>query len=174
MAPPSGPSLLHQHRDHQRFLHGVDYVLRAAHGIKKITSSELAHLNRLLTDAPDDPWRFDEAEVQIPSGQKHTFNLVSNPMTRARDLLGIAIQRVGNGETKEAAFFLYSELVLNHLFRDANRRTAVLATLWILEMGGIHVDAEKLLTLPLGDLRNKKDRDAFVEQFERLVHPTRP
>jgi prophage maintenance system killer protein len=165
---------LHQQKDQQRFLRAVDYVAKASRGIKKITSNELAQLNQMLTDSSDDPWRFDEVEIQIPSGQRHTFSLVSNPMTKARDLLGMANQRVGNSETVEAAALLYAELVLNHLFRDANRRTAVLAVLWILESGGIQIDAEKLLNIPLGDLRNKTDRDTFVQNFERLIYPNRP
>ena len=170
----AGISSLQKQRDDQRFRRAVDYVAREANGIKKITTSELAHLNQTILDNQDSPWRLEEVDIQLPSGQLHTFNLVSNPVTKARDILGIATQMAGNGDTKEAAFFVYSELVLAHLFTTGNRRTAVLATIWILESGGISVDAQKLLDIPLGDLRQKADRDAFVAQFERLLYPNRP
>lgn len=168
------PTSLNQVREKQRFLGAVDYVIRSARGIKKITSSELAQLNKLLTESTDDPWRFSEAEVEIPSGQKHLISVILNPVTRARDLLGAATERAGNGEAREAASSLYSELVLSHLFRVANRRTAVLAALWILEAGGIHVDAEELLKIPVGDLRQKADLDTFIERLERFFQTQKP
>ncbi len=162
---------LQRQLEDQRFLSAVQHVLLAARGIKKINSMELAHLNQILRDSNDEPWRFEETEIQLPSGTLHLFNIVSNPINKARDLLGEANQIAGNGQYKEAALYVYSELVLAHLFNDANRRTAVLATIWILESGGISVDAQKLLEIPLGDLRNLRDRDTFTKAFEALLVP---
>jgi hypothetical protein len=164
--PPLNP--LQQQLEDQRFLSAVQHVLLAARGIKKINSMELAHLNQILRDSKDEPWRFEETEVNLPGGSLQ----LSNPINKARDILGEAVQMAGNGDTKEAALYVYSELVLAHLFNDANRRTAVLATIYILETGGIKVDAQKLLDIKLGDLRNLRDRDAFTKAFEALlVHP---
>ncbi|HVK61392.1 MAG TPA: hypothetical protein VM432_07570 [Bdellovibrionales bacterium] len=160
---------LQRQLEDQRFLSAVHDVHQAAGGIKKINSMELAHLNQVLTDSKEEPWRFSEMEVRLPSGNLHHFNVVSNPINRARDILGAANQMAGNGEVKEAALFTYSELVLAHLFKDANRRTAVLATIWILENAGHRVEAQKLLEIPLGDLRNIKDRTTFTHAFFDLL-----
>jgi len=166
---PNSKSALWKIREDQLFRRGVDYVHHAAGGIKKINSQELAHLNQLMTETTDEPWRFEPVEITIPGGEVHHFNLVSNPINRARDLCGQAVQIAGNGDVRDAALYLYIELVLAHLFRDANRRTAVLATLWILENGGITIDADKLLNIPLGNLRSDDERKAFEEKFTALV-----
>src|SRR4051812_14562373 len=110
--------------DEQRFLQGVNYVRQASGSIKKINSGELEHLNKLLSDVEGDTWRFSEMQVQIPSGKSHLFSLLSNPIAKAKEILGNAVQMAGNREPKKAAEYLYCELILGHLFQDANRRTA--------------------------------------------------
>jgi prophage maintenance system killer protein len=166
---PNSKSSLWKIREDQLFRRGVEYVRHQARGIKKVNSQELAHLNNLMTETNDEPWRFEQVEVAIPGGSIHLFNLVSNPINKARDLCGQASQQAGNGEPIEAALNLYIELVLAHLFNDANRRTAVLATIWILENAGIEVDEQQLLDIPLGDLRAEADRKVFEEKFRKLV-----
>lgn len=156
-------------RENQRFVNGLSYVYRAAGGIKKINSGELMHLNQILTET-DEPWRFEPAEIEIPGGKKQLFNLVSNPVAKARELIGNALQTAGNGEVEKAAVELYRELVLAHLFRDANRRTAVLATVWILENHGIKVDAESLANIPVGDLRTESERRIFENRVSELIN----
>ncbi|MEK7358127.1 MAG: Fic family protein [Bdellovibrionota bacterium] len=166
---PNNKSALWKIREEQLFRRGAENVRHAAGGIKKINSQELVHLNQLMTETSDEPWRFEPVEITIPGGQTHLFNLVSNPINRARDICGQALQIAGNGEPRKAALYLYTELVLAHLFKDANRRTAVLATLWILENDGIRVDENTLLNIPLGDLRDDADRKTFEEKFRALV-----
>lgn len=160
---------LHSQMDEQRFLQGVNYVRQAAGSIKKINSSELEHLNKILTDGDEETWRFSETQVRIPSGTSHHFSLLSNPINKARELLGNAMQMAGNREPKKAAEYLYCELILGHLFQDANRRTAVLATIWILESEGLSIDPQKFLEIPVGDLRQDNDRKAFSQKFLSLL-----
>lgn len=169
MAPKPPKSLLQKQREEQKFQHGIDYVTRAAPGIKKINSSELAHLNQLLTGSSEEPWRFEATQIQIPSGHTQHFNVTSNPIQRARDILGNAMQRAGNDEVIEAAADVYSHLVLEHLFEDANRRTAVLAALWLLQAHNKDIDAHQLLNVPIGNLREPKDLQALAQKIQDLI-----
>ena len=159
---------LQKQLDQQKFLHAVQYVNKASGGIKKLTSSELAHLNQMITEAQEDVWRLQPTEIQIPSGKKIQFNVVNNPIARARDIIGNALQTAGNQEVFEAASYLYSQLVLEHLFNDANRRTAVLATLWLLQEHGVDVDAEKLHHIPIGDLRDPGNLESLADRIRAL------
>jgi hypothetical protein len=160
--------LLKQLED-QRFLKAIHIVQQAAGGIKKLGANELAHLNRVLTDSDDEPWRFESTQVRLPSGRVHDLNLLSNPILKAREIVGDSLQMAGNGDAEKAGLHIYIELVLAHVFSDANRRTAVLATTWVLALAGKEVDAEKLLKIPLGDLRDPKDREAFSTAFKLLI-----
>ncbi|MGZ3721921.1 MAG: Fic family protein [Bdellovibrionales bacterium] len=160
---------LQNQMDEQRFLQGVNYVLQAARSIKKINTSELEHLNKILTDGDDESWRFEEAQVQIPTGKSHHFSLLSNPINKAREILGNAMQMAGNREPEKAALYMYCELILGHLFQDANRRTAVLATIWVLHSEGLIIDAQKFLDIPVGDLRVDSERKAYGEKFLSLL-----
>ena len=162
-------SELQKQLEHQKFLHGISYVQQAAGGIKKLNSSELSHLNQILTDNKHEPWRLSETKVQIPSGQMQHFNIVSNPINRAREIIGNASDMAANDKTLEGASYLYSQLVLEHLFMDANRRTAVLATLWLLQSYSLEVDAQELLRVPIGNLRDKKDLELLAQKIEKLV-----
>jgi hypothetical protein len=164
-----GKGPLQNQMDETRFLQGVSYVRQAAGSIKKISTSELEHLNKILTDGDEDSWRFEEAQVQIPTGKSHHFSLLSNPINKARELLGNAVQMAGNREPEKAALYLYCELILGHLFQDANRRTAVLAALWVLYSEGLQIDAQILLDIPVGDLRVDSERKAFTDKFNELI-----
>ncbi len=165
---PGSKNPLQKQLDYQKFLHGVYYVSQSSRGIKKLTSSELAHLNTLITSQTDEVWRLTPMEVQIPTGKKIQFNVVNNPIHRARDIIGNALQKAGNQQIFEAASYLYSQLVLEHLFKDANRRTAVLATLWLLQEFGVEVDAEKLHQVPIGDLRDSMSFNSLSDRIRAL------
>jgi hypothetical protein len=160
--------LQHQ-RDFQKFQHAVEYVRKESQGLKKLSTTELSRINSFLSGISDEPWRFDPVQVQIPGGTLHVMNMISNPVNRARDLLGNALQMSGNGQGLEAATFLYSQLVLEHLFQEANRRTAVAAALWILLISGYDCDAEKLLQIPIGDLRKPADFDSLRSKVESIT-----
>lgn len=159
---------LHKQLEQQKFEHAVLYVSNSSRGIKKLTSSELSHLNQLLTGAQEETWRLDSTEVQLPTGKKVQFNLVNNPISLARDIIGNAFQKAGNQEIFEAASYLYSQLVLWHLFKDANRRTAVLATLWLLQEFDVEINAEKLHHVPIGDLRDPSNLESLAQRIRQL------
>jgi Fic family protein len=161
---------LQKQLEEKRFRQGLSYVQQAAGGLKRITSSELAHLNQILMDREEeDPWRFQSTTLKFPGGEV-AVQVHSNPLNRARDIAGNALQTAGNGQVVEAACYLYSQLVLEHLFQDGNRRTAVLATVWLLGNAGLQVDAQKLLTIPLGNLRNSIEFSIFKSRLEQLIY----
>ena len=107
--------------------------------------------------------------MQFPGGEAE-IHVHSNPLNRAREISGNALQMAGNGQVIEAACYLYSQLVLEHLFQDGNRRTAVLATIWLLGNSGLLVDPQKLLDLPLGNLRNQVEFNIFKSRLEKLIY----
>jgi len=164
-------SPLQKQLDEQKFQNAIAYVRGMAGGLKKLTSSEMVYLNQLLTGHSDDPWRIEAVEVQIPSGERHQFNLISNPLSRARDIIGNAFQKAGNSDVSAAASYFYSQLVLEHLFIDANRRTAVLATLWLILVHKMDLDAQELLTTPLGNLRDPENIKSLGKRIEVLLRP---
>jgi hypothetical protein len=153
----------------RRFHHAVSYVEANAIGLKKLTTNELSQLNQLLTGDASDPWRASPASVTIPSGKTHQFNLLSNPIHLARDIISSAQQTASNGDCVDAAFQVYSRLVLEHLFNDANRRTAALACLWVVKSHGREINAEALASGALGDLREKADIDLLRKKITTLI-----
>jgi hypothetical protein len=166
----SPKSMLQKQLDQQKFLHGIKYVQQISGGIKKLTSNELAYLNHLITNhTTEDTWRMDPAEIEIPTGAKFQVNIISNPLARAREIIGDAFQKAGNGQVIEAAADMYSKLVMDHLFKDANRRTAVLATIWLLNSHGIDIDPIKLHEIPLGDLRAQGSMDELNKKIRNLA-----
>ncbi|PIS11025.1 MAG: hypothetical protein COT73_06180 [Bdellovibrio sp. CG10_big_fil_rev_8_21_14_0_10_47_8] len=166
--PKAAKSPLQRQLEQQRFLHAVAYVHQAAPSLKKLTTSELMHLNQILTGSSDDPWRVGEARVELPTGDVHEFNIISNSTLIARDILGDAVVMAGNQKVMEAAANVYSRLVLEHLFNDANRRTAVLATVWLLGAHSHDIDAEELLAVSIGNLRQTSDLQALVDKIKSL------
>jgi hypothetical protein len=167
-------NLLHKQLEEQRFLHGIAYVEKASLGLKILSTSELVHLNRLLVgdnmgSSTGEPWRFEQALVVIPSGRTHQFNILTNPIVSAREILGNCWQTAGNQELLRAAVRLYSELVLHHLFKDANRRTAVLATLWLASSHGSRFDGRELAEFPIGDLRDPVDLLKLEDKLKKMI-----
>ena len=162
------PNPMQEQREQLRFRHAVAYVDHNASGLKRITTSELAHLNKLITEA-EDPWRMESASVRIPSGKTHQFTVVANPIHVARTVLGTAQQMAGEQELTEAAVHIYAQLVLHHLFKDANRRTAALATLWLLRSYGAGIDAEKLAEMKVGDLREPNDVSRLAREISTMI-----
>lgn len=160
---------LFKHRAQQKFEHALSYVQQASGGPKILNTSELAHLNQMLTGHVGDPWRLEPVSITIPSGQTHHFNILNNPIVSAREILGDAQKMAGNGDVTEAAFYLYSQIVLHHLFLDANRRTAALATLWMVQSAGGDIDAAQLEQYAIGDLRDPGDLAKLKAKVESLV-----
>lgn len=153
----------------QRFLHAVSYVKDNAQGLKKLIPSELAQLNQLLTAQPGDPWRFTPATITIPSGKTHQFNMLSNPTLQAREIIDAAENAATYGDFKDAAFQIYSRLILAHVFNDANRRTAALACLWLLRANEKDIDAVALANESVGDLRENADQETLRKKMDSLI-----
>lgn len=161
---------LQRQLEKQKFLNTIDHIRQAAKGPKALTTSELARINRLIAGLSDeaDPWRVDPVKVQFGGREAH-FNLMSNPVSRAREIFSDASQIAGNNDPLEAAFHVYSQLVLSHVFKQANRRTAVAAALWILSHADLECDAEELLNLPLGDLRQEAAKTALRNGLAQVI-----
>ncbi|MEK7801374.1 MAG: hypothetical protein AAB276_02870, partial [Pseudomonadota bacterium] len=118
----SGSDFLKKQLEQTRFEHAINYVEQSAGGKKKLTGSELAHLNQMLNHSTEAPWRSSQTSVTLPSGQKKHFNVILNVQLRSRDILGNAHDILYSGEIAEAATYLYSHLVSEHFFNDGNRR----------------------------------------------------
>jgi hypothetical protein len=144
-----------------RFEKTMDYVESSAGSQKHLASNELAHLNNMLCNSTDNPWRVGPVTLNLPSGRQNTFSVISNSQKEASELISECRDLAANGELVEAATKLYSGLVLKHLFNDANRRTAVAATAWILYEHGIQIPSMGLLEMGLGDLREDEQMGAL-------------
>jgi prophage maintenance system killer protein len=163
-----GKNPLQKQLENERFARAISHVEQTAHTIKRLNSVELARLNQMLNGHSDEPWRFDAASIQIPSGKIHQVSVMNNPLHIARDVIELANQLAQN-DLIEGAFQLYSKLVLAHLFNDANRRTAALATLWYIRAHGGDVDVIALSQTQVGDLREDSDIQKLRQQFVLLA-----
>lgn len=152
-----------------RFQHGIDYVRFESKGKKRLGTSELARLNEHLS-GNENPWRVTAMKIQIPGGHQVDFNVIANPVVIARKILGDAFEKAGNDKLAEAASEMYMNLMLEHLFIDANRRTAVLATIWLLESHGTVIDPKDLYQIPVGNLRELNSRRDFLQRCYDLVN----
>jgi hypothetical protein len=159
----AGPDILRRQLERVRFEKAIDYIMANAGGRKHLNAQELVAINNIMTATDSDPWRHEATSLKVPSGKHVSFSLISNPVFAVRDLLAQVSTIATNGQIEEAASELYSQLVLNHFFIDANRRTAVAATYWLLLENGIDIPAVGLLELGIGDIRAK-------EQIESLRH----
>ena len=144
-----------------RFEKAISYIENNASGKKHLNTQELASLNTMIRGSDDDPWRNEAAVVSFPGGKRASFALLSNPLIQLRNIISDASQKAMNGEIEEAAVDLYSQLVLNHFFKDANRRTAVAATHWLLFERGIHISALGLLEVGIGDMRSEEQLESL-------------
>jgi hypothetical protein len=160
---------LRKQHEEQRLKHAIEYVHDATRGDKKLTTSELSRLNQIITARKENGWRNTPVELQIPTGQTRRLNVISNPVEDARRILGLASDIANNEDVVDAAVFVYLQLVDEHLFEDANRRTAGLAAQWILNQHDYEIDTLELLELPIADVRDFKVRTQLKEQMRSLI-----
>ncbi len=165
----AGSDFLKKQLEETRFEHALGYVEQSAGGKKKLTGSELAHLNQMLNHTTESPWRIQQTSVTLPSGQKKHFNVILNVQLRSRDILGNAHDILYSGDISEAATYLYCHLVSEHFFNDGNRRTAVVATYWLLLEAGKRIDAHELHKIGLGDLNNSNDLAKLKKDLEQII-----
>lgn len=136
-----------------------------------LTTAELARLNNILTGSKpeDDPWRQEQATLTLPGGRQETLALISDPKLMTREKLHRATELAENGAVIDAAVDIYSGLVLAHVFKDANRRTAVLAAHYFLKRYGVALSGLALHEIGLGDLRQEGQLEALRETIHQMA-----
>lgn len=152
-----------------RFQHTADYVHQNAGGLKKLGAAELLHLNQMLNHTTTDTWRTQPVELHLRSGKTRQFKIVSNSIEEARTIIANAHDLIGQGKLVDAAVYLYSHLVMNHFFNEANRRTAVVATYWLVREAGKDVDARALLNTTLGDLSEEPELQKLRDDLKKNI-----
>lgn len=150
---------LKKQRELASFERAIDYI--SAQDKKHLNAQELSVLNNMLNFRNDeDPWRTETAKIKLPSGRVKEVGIIMNPLFQARDLISKS-RDVALTNLVEAAVYLYSHLVLSHLFKEANRRTAVAALYWLCLERGVQIPAMGLLELGLGDLTEPEQQAAL-------------
>ncbi|MGE3975140.1 MAG: Fic family protein [Bdellovibrionales bacterium] len=152
-----------------RFEKTMDYVRNSAGGAKRLNSGELAHLNQMLTAETTEPWRMEPVTLSLPSGKQDRIAVISNSQMRAGDFISSAREQAHDGDLANAAAKLYRDLVVSHLFNDANRRTAVLAVSWLLLEYGVSIPSVGLLELGAGDLREEGPFQALKQLIQYSI-----
>ncbi|OFZ82837.1 MAG: hypothetical protein A2583_01550 [Bdellovibrionales bacterium RIFOXYD1_FULL_53_11] len=147
---------LHKQLELIRFERGVEVCESIASHHAQLTTLELERLNIILTGKPDDPWRDQTTTLTLPSGRQETMSLHTNFKLIAREKLHYATGLAENGGCLDAAVSIYVALVLAHLFKDGNRRTAALAALYFLCRYGTPIPGKALYAVKPGDLRDEK------------------
>lgn len=162
-------NLLKRQLEITRFERAIEATEGLADHRALLTTSELARLNRILTGKADDPWRQDTVTLTLPSGKIETLALIADPQNTAREKLHRATERAEGGLVLDAAIDLYLELILAHVFKDANRRTAALGSHYILRRYGSPITGIMLHELGVGDLRQPGQTEAFREIAHQIA-----
>ncbi len=139
-----------------RFERALEIAESIAEHHHQLSTAELARMNNILTGKKEDvdPWRTGPVTLQLPSGRTETLAIVADPKTAAREKLHLAAEIDETGDAIAAAVRIYVELVLAHVFEDANRRTAVLAAHYYLKKKGLPASGLALHEMTVGDLRD--------------------
>ena len=150
-----------------------DRALAAAESLAEhralLTTTELARLNSIITGKNTDPWRRETTTITLPSGKIETLALIVDPVLTAREKLHKATERAEGGETIDAAVDIYVAFILSHVFNDANRRTAALASHYFLKRYGAAISGLALHELGLGDLRQEGQIEALRRTFREMA-----
>jgi prophage maintenance system killer protein len=162
------PDSLKRQLEHSRFERALEVCESMAQHRVLLTTGELARLNAILTGAkPDqDAWRQEPVTITLPNGRTETLSLLADPKLTARDKLHRATELAEAGHIINAAVDIYVNLVLAHVFLDANRRTAVLAAHYFLQRYDVPLSGTALYELGLGDLR----QEGQIESLRETVH----
>jgi hypothetical protein len=171
---PQNANFLRRQLERSRFERALEVVDSLVDRRAFLNSAELARLNNILRGERGEPWREQATVCQLPSGRNERFQILSDPIKKAREILHHASEQAASGQVVEAAAELYAQLVLNHVFKDANRRSAVLAAAYLLKFSGVHVSAMGLHELGLGDLRVPGQLDALRETIRNVVKMSGP
>ena len=156
-----------------RYEHAREVAESLADGRALLTPIELARMNNILTGKrPTDTdlaWRKGSATLTLPSGRVETFQLFRDPLVTAREKLHHATELAEAGNVIEAAVGIYVDLVLAHVFEDANRRTAVLAAHYFFRRYNVPLTGLALHELGLPDLREEGQIQSLRETIRQMA-----
>ncbi len=146
-----------------------------------LTTAELERLNGILigkktastgletANQISEMWRDSPVTLSLPSGKIETLSILRDPKLTAREHLHEATELAENGHPIDAAVTIYVKLVLSHVFKDANRRTAVLAAHYFLTRYGTPLSGLALHEIGLGDLREPGQIDALKDTISQMA-----
>ena len=169
----SSPVSLRRQLEMTRFDHAQEVAESLADHRALLTPIELARINNILTGKKpadtDLAWRKGSATITLPSGRTETLQLFKDPLVTSRDKLHKATELAENGNVVEAAVWIYVELVLAHVFEDANRRTAVLAAHYFFRRYGLPLSGLALHELGLPDLREEGQIQNLMDTINQMA-----
>lgn len=166
---PFKPDSLKKQLEAARFERALEVAESLAEHRALLTTTELARINNILTGKNDAPWRQGPVTLTLPSGKTETLALIADPIVTARDKLHGATALAEGGNPLEAAVNIYVDLVLAHVFADANRRSAVLAAQYFLKRYNLPLSGIALHELGLGDIREPGQVDALKQLVSHLI-----
>lgn len=134
-----------------------------------LTTSELSRINSIITGKKTNIWRQEPVTIRLPSGREATMAVIADPVVTARDKLHRATEEAEGGAVIDAAVNVYIGLVLAHVFEDANRRTAVVASHYFLHRYGIPISGIALHEVGLGDVRAAEQVEAIRETINQMA-----
>ncbi len=163
------PGFLKKQLEQARFERALQTAYSMVESGAFLNSAELARINTILTGTHDDPWREGATDCTLASGREVRFHVLADPVTKGREILGNAKEKAAAGDVIGAAVDVYVELVMSHVFKDGNRRTAVVACAYLLRLYGKQISAFALHELGLGDLRIEGQIQALKEIVSNIV-----
>ncbi len=165
------PESLKKQLERARFERGIEVAESLAAHRALLTTTELARINRIVCGLPEnaDPWRQEPVTLTLPSGRVETIALIANPVPATRDRLHQATELAERGATVDAAIDTYVGLVLSHVFKDGNRRTAVLSAHYFLKRYGVPLSGLAIHELGLGDLRQEGEIESLRTTIQQMA-----
>ena len=168
------PNDLRRQLEIARFERALDVAESMGNHRALLTTAELARLNNILTGKDDDdPWRQGPVTITLPSGKTETLHLIADPKVTLRDKLHRATELAERGDIIDAAVDIYSGLVMSHVFKDANRRSAVCAAHYFLIRYGVPISGLALHEIGLGDLREEGQIQALRDTINQMAKFTK-
>ena len=163
------PLTLARQLELSRFQRALEVCESMAENRALLTTFELERVNNILSGKEGSPWRDTPVILVLPGGKREELQVLSDPKITARDHLHHATELAENGHAVDAALHVYAELVLSHVFKDANRRTAVTAAHYFLKRYNIPITGLAIHEIGLGDLREAGHREELLATVHQMV-----
>jgi hypothetical protein len=135
----------------------------------RLRATESERLNNIHTGVAEEPWRKDPIDITLPSGRTETLHLLKDPKISVRESLHHATELAENGDVIDAAVNVYVGMVLTHPFKDANRRSGVVAAHYFLSRYDVPISGLALHELGLGDVRDPSQIDVLKETLRQMA-----